>query len=507
MPMAANNSKSVATPGNAQAKKAKPDLVCTTNTTPNSVVDVKVAKQITITYRFYPALYTGLIFEPEGHGVSTDSKKLTGLPIVFGYVKNGVVDPCSGTALVTIPKPEKLNMSPKGKAKNPKKGRQDVEIERHVMPIKNVSSGKPFGLYLGCDTKPKYRKHVLYEVTPGENDVVIDVYETYGKYTASADIKFVGTKKADATTKFLETRKEGNQEIDYYEANLTGDIWKSISHVYVEKDVDDMLNVKLPSEAVAAIKKIYKGEVDEKGGRLSLTITFADKKTLKLSWNGGTENAKANISSIRTKSEILSRVQPKTYAAMIKAAMDAAVDEITISSGWRPMVGSVIHRLGLGLDVTYVKHSAKNHHVSREYGRANENLSEDEKDAYKDVREKKDALRAAKKAKKSDKEIKALAAELKAAELTLLEETKTAPTTTDPKPVKDFRKALLALKEVRHVYDPWYIDHDAGDGVDPKVNELGHNDKNADSALEHLHRHHLHITAADSELGFARGNK
>lgn len=489
------SSKTQSSTETGKVRKKKPDFECATNTTPDSVVDAKVAKQVSITYHFYPALSTGLVTVPEGQKVSDDSNRLTGLPIVFGYIKNGAIESCTGSIVRTMPRPVVFSIKPKGKPKDPKKPRKAIEIKRHVMPIRNVSAGKPFGLYLGSDTKAKFRKHVLYQVTPKDNDVVIDVYETYGKHSADVGIRFV------------ETKKEGDKEIDYYEAKLTGDVWKKISHTYVENDVDEMLDVKLPTEAVAAIKKIYKGEVDDKGGRLSLTITFADKKSLKLTWSGGTENAHANISSISTKSEILNRVQPKTYAAMIKAAMDADVAEITISSGWRPMVGSVIHRLGLGLDVTYVKHNARNHHLNREYGRSNENLSEDEKDAYKDVREKEAALKVAKKAKKSKDEINELQKELETAKKTLLKVTQAAPVTTDPKPVKDFRKALLDLKEVRHVYDPWYIDHDAGDGVDPKVNQLGHNDKDPDAGLERLHRHHLHITAADSELGFARGNK
>lgn len=52
--------------------------------------------------------------------------------------------------------------------------------------------------------------------------------------------------------------------------------------------------------------------------------------------------------------EFVGRVSPLCYYAAFKAAVDARIDEIHLSSGWRLMIGSVLHRVGVGLDVNYL---------------------------------------------------------------------------------------------------------------------------------------------------------
>ena len=47
----------------------------------------------------------------------------------------------------------------------------------------------------------------------------------------------------------------------------------------------------------------------------------------------------------------LTRVHPGGYAALINAALANGVSSIKMNSCWRPMVGSIAHRAGLGLDV------------------------------------------------------------------------------------------------------------------------------------------------------------
>ena len=470
----------------ASIKKSKPDLICKTNTTPGSVIDVKVAVPVTVTYRFFSAHASALIHQAEGVTASQNSMKLTGLPIVFGYVENLKIDSCSGEKLLLLPNPISMSIMPKGKAANPKTPRKAITVDYHLMPIKEVRSGKAFGLLLGVDTKSNFREYPLYQVTPKDRDVIVDVYETYGKHTGND------------TPAFIETREVNGNKVDFYEAKLTGDIWKKISHAYDSSDVDEMLDVDLPDEAIQAIKDIYDGKLKGSNGRYSLDADVGNNQKIKFVWGGGNENALGNISSLDIKAELLTRVQPNTYGALLKAAIDAQVDEVTITSGWRPMLGSVFHRLGLGLDVTYVKHDGKNHHMYRNRG----TLSQDEKDAYKDVADKQKALDAANKAKKSQKEIGPLEEELVTAKIKLAKVIDTA----QPKPVKDFRKTLLGLAKIKQVLDPWYLDTNAGDTIEPQVNMLGQG-KTKDRALEENHSHHLHITATDSELGVVRSKK
>lgn len=488
---------STAKASRSKPAKPKPDLVCETNTTPNSVVDAKVAKPVTVTYRFFPADATELINLDEGKKPKGDSTKLTGLPIVLGYVEGGTIASCSGENIRRMPPPIKVAMKPKGKAKDAKAKRKDIAVVCHVMPVREVRSGKAFGLLLGVDTKAKYRKHQLFQITPKEHDVVVNVFETYGKHS-------------DGETPTLkETREEDGKKVDYYEAKLTGDIWKKFSHPYTSADVDETLDVKLPAEATQSIKDIYDGKLQGSNGHYSIEANVGGGQKIKFTWAGGTENAQHNISHLDIKTELLNRVQPNTYGALLKAAIEAKVDEVTITSGWRPMLGSMVHRLGLGLDVTYIKHDGKSNHMNRQYGRANENLSQDEKDAYKDVAEKEKALAAAKKAKKSKKEIKDIADDLAAAQNKLKDAIEAAPATTEPKPIKDFRSTLLGLSKVSQVLDPWYMDKNTGDGIAPEVSALGHDPtrSQSDRALEKLHGNHLHITVTDAEFGMTRSKK
>lgn len=55
-----------------------------------------------------------------------------------------------------------------------------------------------------------------------------------------------------------------------------------------------------------------------------------------------------------TVQQILQRTSPLAYKAVIESAWIAGVDEVKISSTWRPMLGSNQHRMGVALDVLYV---------------------------------------------------------------------------------------------------------------------------------------------------------
>lgn len=471
------------------ATKGSPDLVCTTNTTSDSVVDAKVAKPVTVTFRFFPAMASDAIHLDEGKKLREDSKSLNGLPVIMGYVAGGTIASCTGDTIRRLPAPTEVSVKPKGKAKDGITARKNVTVKCHIMRVKEVRSGKTFGLLLGVDTKKNYRKHPLFQVTPNDNHVVVDVYETYGKHSDGG------------TMTLKETKEENGQKTDYYEAKLTGDVWKQFSHPYTASDVDTMLDTDLPDKGKQAIKDIYDGKLKQVNGALSYEVKLDDDKTILLKWSGGTENASNNITSLDIKSELLTRVQPNTYGALLKAAIDAEVDEVTITSGWRPMLGSAAHRLGLGLDVTYVKQNGKNHHLYRNQG----TMSTDEKAASKEVVDKQSELAAARKAKKSKDEIAELEKGLATAKTKLAK----AVDAAQAKPIKDFRKTLLNLKKIKQVIDPWYIDKDAGDKVDPEINMLGQDKTKSKDEIntETGHHHHLHITVTDVELGMVRSKQ
>lgn len=55
-----------------------------------------------------------------------------------------------------------------------------------------------------------------------------------------------------------------------------------------------------------------------------------------------------------TVADVLKRTNPLTYKGVIEAAWKSGIDELVLSSTWRPMLGSVLHRMGVGLDVVFV---------------------------------------------------------------------------------------------------------------------------------------------------------
>ncbi|UTA52747.1 hypothetical protein L3D22_10095 [Lysobacter soli] len=55
-----------------------------------------------------------------------------------------------------------------------------------------------------------------------------------------------------------------------------------------------------------------------------------------------------------TIADVLKRTHPVTYKGAIEAAWKSGIDELSVSSTWRPMLGSVLHRMGVGLDIIFV---------------------------------------------------------------------------------------------------------------------------------------------------------
>ena len=69
-------------------------------------------------------------------------------------------------------------------------------------------------------------------MTADASDIVIDVYETYGRHAL------------DDTAKPVITRNVGTDDtpklVDHYKARLTGEIWKRSTHPFTAADVDAM---------------------------------------------------------------------------------------------------------------------------------------------------------------------------------------------------------------------------------------------------------------------------
>ena len=350
--------------------KNKPALVIQTNDTPGSCVDCKVDKPVRVTYEIRPV-------------GDKESKSFKGLP--FAVAIDGVCLP------LYKDKPSRADKS-------------TVKIG----PI-TIKVGQSVSLYLGSDAKADYRNEPLYKVTASNNDILVVVQEKRGLHPNDLD-----------TPVFNQTTA---QNVDEYRAPLTGNIWLKFSHRFTSAEVDALIPSAISALAKEAVKKIYDGQFDA-GAKTALTIPF--NNPLRIIWINST-NVKTHVANYNKRNDIHTRVSPRTYAALIQAAEMAGLNEITHSSGWRPMVGSILHRIGLGLDVRVVKSGQTEEIVNRR-----------------------------------------------------------TPGVPDPEIFEKFRKEIAALKStVRQIFDPWMMDADSTDNTPATPNKLS--TPNETLHNDHLH--------------------
>ena len=206
-----------------------------------------------------------------------------------------------------------------------------------------VDAGQSVELYLNSDAHPAHRKNPVYKVTVGDDDIEVVIKEVEGKQICT-DAPELSSSKLDVAT---------GRTVQHMNAKLTGDIWMKVSHKYERSEVDALLPPKTSSEVTAAVKSIYSGlskpmlriQQPVAGGQIAreLSIEFIDSK-----------NPKENITSYSLLKDGLPRVHPAGYAALFSAALEHGIAKLQVTSCWRPMLGSIAHRAGLGLDVGYV---------------------------------------------------------------------------------------------------------------------------------------------------------
>jgi len=302
-----------------------------------------------------------------------------------------------------------------------------------------VQPGKKVSLHLNSDSVPGRRNKPVYEVTVKDKNVQVTITEKLGKHNDSDTPTLVSS---DKTT-------------DKYKAPLTGDIWLKVTHKFTSADVDALVPKGTRAEVTTAVKSIYAGlpstQLVMTSGTLTTTFSFE-----------GNENAKSNITSFSVTADGLPRVHPAAFAAVLTAAVDANVTTVSMSSNWRPCLGSIAHRSGLGLDVTNVGGTAMRK-------AAGFNAKEIQ------------LLNAYKGAKEGPAKDKAKQA------------WETEHNKNEPMHVQSFRASLQKNPGVKQVFDPWGLDYDTTDSTPASANTQG--DANAK-----LHSNHLHVTARDSHL-------
>jgi hypothetical protein len=381
-----------------------------TNTTPLTHKAVELDVPVKVTFRFFPANVTA---ELEGHKPQL-AKSLSGLPFVMGTVQGNTLTPLQPKLLrlgggsstpgkisggVFCPLTAKEVAAWQKAHPNPKKKGASLPLPTHLHHetlVYTVRPGTTVGICIGVDAKAKFRKYPLWQVTAKANDIVVDVFETFGKAFGKA----LGLQeKVGAPV----TRNGGTEKVpknvDYYGARLTGDAWMRSTHKFSSGDVDAIPKDRATDAMKQALKRIYAGDFDAVGkeGNFAVDVPrkLDDKDTacVQLLWRAGeNSNCKDNIASLNLKQDVPSRIHPEAYAAVAKAAHDADIDRIEFSSSWRPMLGSMPHRLGMGLDLVYLKSGKDGAKLNRVgllpdgkgHRAGNDNLPQEELDAYDD---------------------------------------------------------------------------------------------------------------------------
>lgn len=383
-----------------------------------------------------------------------------------------------------------------------------------------VKQGQTVSLYLNSDAHPEFRSAPVYRVTAGARDVMVRITEKSGKHNDSD----TPVQQVDADPK-----KEAAKAADTFAAPLTGDIWMKVSHKYTEAEAASRLPAGTSAAVQETVKSIYRGLSSATLQATEPATAGKPTRTVKITFTDS-ENPKKNISSYALLTDGLPRVHPAGFAALFTAALDNGIAALTVSSCWRPMLGSIAHRAGLGLDVSYVGSTHINRQELRrafegkkasKKGNGNDadNVSDAEvekfgeyeaaiveaKTAKVDLRKAEQALKAAEKTKDVAK-ITAAKTKIAEAERTSNAATKAEDDAlkawnderdaAEPSDARLFRTSLLKCSCVRQLFDPWVMDDNALDRSAPVPNmQRGNSTSN-----ERLHAHHLHITVHEPKI-------
>jgi hypothetical protein len=186
-----------------------------------------------------------------------------------------------------------------------------------------------------------------------------------------------------------------------------------------------------------------------------------------------------------------------------------------MSSAWRPMLGSIAHRAGLGLDINYVGSIKLNREKLRKAEATDTgSVSQAEQTLFAALESAKKQQAVAKKAT-ATAEMEAANAKNQPDKLILAkqkmkearqagelaeENRKNAEAAwnaerdkNEPDAVRRFRASLMKSRSVSQLFDPWFMDSDSHDDVPAVPNmQLSENEK--------LHAHHLHITVHETKI-------
>jgi hypothetical protein len=375
-----------------------------------------------------------------------------------------------------------------------------------------VNPGSKIALFLNSDVHPNHRKHPVYALEVGNNDVHVKITEKTGR---------IGHEWATLKQPLCRPGTTPNQRVDVYDAALTGDIWMQISHLYTADEADALLLPDTSPAVRATVRSIFTGL-----SRPELAVNFpasdsAPAMTLKVEFMDEMQNnVLLNTTHCPWLTGILPRTHPCAYAALLTEAHAAGVTSVRVTSGWRPSFGSIAHRAGLGLDITYLEGETQRVFVNRasltsDSAPRNGNVSEREKVLWREHQNAKAEVAA------SERELKAAQGRFnsnrdsgKTAQLSReLDDAKKRVNASqegersarrawdaerdrnEPNLIRKLREGLGHNKSVKQLFDPWYMDANTADNIPPVPNEQRSTNPN-----ERTHNNHLHITVREPKI-------
>lgn len=270
-------------------------------------------------------------------------------------------------------------------------------------------------IYLGNDAYASRRLHPLFKLKPNEQGVTIaTIYETHK--TALVELRKLkdSEKKYPLAAQSQLTKLSDTKFVGY----LTGDVWKEFSYEFGESDVKRLCDKSTlkrkyaedrgrseiapqtaPSEVIAkanstpgpvnsastpnpsqastslktlktgeeesleitdwmqVLQPIYSGEIQDLTGKNCTEYSChidLPLVNIRLKYAAGAFNNAIGAGETVTIADVLKRTHPLAYKGVIEAAWKSGIDVLTISSTWRPMLGSILHRMGVAIDVTLV---------------------------------------------------------------------------------------------------------------------------------------------------------
>jgi hypothetical protein len=338
----------------------------------------------------------------------------------------------------------------------------------------SVEAGSRVALFLNSDVHPDFRRCPVYAVVVGNNDVWVRIKEQKGRIGHARAV--VGT----ATTR--PPSQAGGRSTDCYDALLTGDIWMQISHKYTVEEANARLPADTPPPVSAAVFSIYRGLAQP---RLQLNFPASDSataQTLSVRF-ADADNALENITHCPLLTEVLPRTHPAAFAALLTEARNAGVTDMLVTSCWRPMLGSIIHRAGVGVDVTYIANASQRVHINRtglqnKRRTSSENVSEQEKKLYQAYEEAKQRIGG-----KQDQ----IAKQQAKAEWDM------ERNRNEPALIHDLRERIRHNQKVEQVFDPWYMEVNTQNPSAQVSNEQR-------SRNEIIHANHMHLTVKEAGI-------